>query len=145
MQFSPDDGVATAHENEFGRCDHAIGCRRSTHDPLVEESSRVKLHQVTVARDGVGALDHVTFAASHRTEIVVAQLTQYGTPTHQRDRLFILSSTLQVPVLHVPVADRHEVVAILAERHGDDFGADFVRGNLQVGLPIEDVDDVIVL
>lgn len=100
---------------------------------------------MSIARDRVGAIDHFTFAARHGAEIVVAKFTQYGTPTHQGNRLFILSSTLQVPVFDVTIAHRHEVVAILAERYGHDFRTDFVRRDLQVGLPVEHVHDVVVL
>lgn len=43
-----------------------------------------------------------------------------------------LPTALQIPVLNVPIAHRHKVVAVLAEAHRHHFGADLVRGDLQV-------------
>lgn len=100
---------------------------------------------MAVSGDCVSAVDHLAFAACDSAEVVVAQLSQYGTATHERDGFLVLAAALQIPVLDVPVADGDEVVAIFAERHGHDFRAHFVRGDLQVGLPVEDVDNVVVL
>lgn len=100
---------------------------------------------MAVPSDCVSAVDHVALAACDGAEVVVAKLSQYGTPSHQRDGFFILAAALEIPVLDMAIAHRHKVVAIVAERHGHDFRAHFVRGDLQVGLPVEDVDNVVVL
>lgn len=56
-----------------------------------------------------------------------------------------LCTALEIPELDVAIADRHKVAAVVAEAHGHHFGADLIRGDLHVGLPVEHVHDHVVL
>lgn len=43
------------------------------------------------------------------------------------------------------IAHGDEVAAIFGKAHGRHFGADFIRGHLEVGPPVEHIDNHVVL
>lgn len=135
----------TSDQNVFAAYAQTIGGQCAARYPFVQHPAAVELHQMAVACDGIGAFGEGATATGHRTKVIVAQLTQNGTASHQRYGLLVLAATLQIPVFDVAIAHRHEVIAIFAEADGYDFGTDFVRGNFQVLLPIEHIDDHVML
>lgn len=56
-----------------------------------------------------------------------------------------LPASFEIPILDMAIAHSDEVAAIFGEAHGSHFGADFIRGHLKVGPPVEHIDDHVVL
>jgi len=45
----------------------------------------------------------------------------------------------------VAITHGHKIAAILGKAHGSHLGADFIRGHLEVGPPVEHIDNHVVL
>ena len=115
-------------------------------NPFVQQSSVIEFTKKSRSGNCIGRIPHFTFSTGHITKVVVSLFTQNGTSAHQWHGFLVLGpGVLQVPELDVPVAGRDEVVAVLSEADGFDFGRDLVGGHLDVVVPVPHVDDHVLL
>lgn len=56
-----------------------------------------------------------------------------------------LCTPLQIPELDVSIADRHKVAAVFAKTNRHHLGADLIRGDLHIRLPVEHIHDHVIL
>ena len=149
MKFPHCDLITTNYGDALSKFLYCVlGKKRSylQFNPFVQQSTVIEFTKKARSCNCVSRIPHFTFPAGYITKVVVSLFTQNGTSTHQWHGLLVLGpGVLQVPELDVPVAGRDEVVPVLGEADGFDFGRDLVGGHLDVVVPVPHVDNHVLL